>query len=110
MVVGVLMAPTAASMLGGVYNTVAPHNYNGLYAGDSDEFSVNASGGTLALATANTATSTGIVGCIQSYATSTETAIKQMLFASTTITAANTYGGGTQRGFVTWGYGTCPNL
>ena len=71
------------------------------------------SGGTLTLTTTNAATSTAVIGCIQTYASSTATPIKQMFYASSTlgitgeiITAG--FGGGTQQGLVLWGFGTCP--
>ncbi|MDE1940979.1 MAG: hypothetical protein KGI66_02555 [Patescibacteria group bacterium] len=54
------------------------------------------SGGTLNVTTADTATSTLVVGCIQFYATSTATALKFQ--ASTTP------------GVMYSQYGTCPNL
>lgn len=54
------------------------------------------SGGTLNVTTANTATSTLVVGCIQFYATSTATALRFQ--ASTTP------------GIMYSAYGTCPNL
>lgn len=60
------------------------------------------SGGTVNITTANTATSTVVVGCIQSYATSTATALKQVFV---TTGATSTY-----NGTVYWSYGTCPNL
>lgn len=69
------------------------------------------SGGTVTVTTANTATSTLSVGCIQTYATSTATAIRIEFgvnnMASTTFRtgAASANGGGGQ---VVWVYGTCP--
>ena len=58
----------------------------------------------LTVNTSNTATSTTVVGCVQTTATSTATAIRLLYTASTTATAIS----GTQAGFVLWGYGTCP--
>ena len=69
--------------------------------------------GGLVITTSNSATSTVEVGCIQTYATSTASPIKQMFFASSTlnidgasITAG--FGGGTLSGLILWGFGTCP--
>lgn len=58
---------------------------------------VKVTGGTVEVTTTNTATSTVIVGCIQSYATSTATS--QVLQATTTAPS-----------MAMWVYGTCPNL
>ena len=62
----------------------------------------------LALTTANTATSTATLGCIQTYATSTATAIR---FELSTTTSLATYGGtnGASAFGVSWTYGTCPH-
>lgn len=61
-------------------------------------------GAGLTVTTSNTATSTTILGCTQTYATSTASPIRLLFTASTTATAIS----GTQAGFVLWGYGTCP--
>ncbi|MEK7461512.1 MAG: hypothetical protein AAB586_00345 [Patescibacteria group bacterium] len=61
--------------------------------------------GGLTLTTANNATSTIQVGCIQMYATSTATAVRFLFHASTTISTTVT---GTAAGYLLWGYGTCP--
>ena len=53
-------------------------------------------GGTFNITTANTATSTMIVGCIQTYATSTET--------------PHRYQASTTPGLMSTVYGSCPNL
>ena len=87
---------------GGDYNNTAQYFYDGLYAGTSNQFSVNGSGdvvvggGTLNVTTSNTATSTIIGGCFQFTATSTAT--WQKFQASTTP------------GIMYSSYGTCPNL
>lgn len=58
--------------------------------------------------TANNATTTAYMGCIQTFATSTVTPIK-LSFASSGFTAnATTTFGATSNGFVTWSYGNCP--
>lgn len=69
--------------------------------------------GNVNLNTANTATSSVAVGCVQTYATSTATPIKQMFFASSTLnidgaTVTAGFGGGTMQGLVLWGFGLCP--
>jgi len=60
--------------------------------------------GALTITTSNSATSTVEVGCVQMYATSTDTAVR-LLFHSTTTPVVIS---GTASGFVAWGYGTCP--
>lgn len=64
------------------------------------------SSGTLTLTTSNTATSSAIIGCIQTYATSTATAVRFVLSSAGTTTAI--YGSGQGLGGVSWQYGTCP--
>jgi len=66
-------------------------------------------GGTVTVTTANTATSTAIIGCVQTYATSTASPIKLTL-GKEASTATTTYYGGTSKGIIYWEYGTCPNL
>jgi len=63
------------------------------------------SGGTITVTTTNAATSTAIVGCIQTYATSTATAVRLTLspFAGTSTTQ-----GGTSSFLVAAQYGSCP--
>jgi len=87
-IVGLLFfaVSTGGGKLGGVYQ-------------QTDRFSqadLTISGGTLTVATSNTATSTITGGCFQFYATSTATALKFQ--ASTTP------------GIMYSQYGTCPNL
>lgn len=75
----------------------------GTFTGD-----VTVSGGTLNVTTSNTATSTAIMGCAQTYATSTATAITLRIGSANTAATSTFQGNG--NGFVTWAYGTCPNL
>ena len=82
--------------VGGVYNQVNNYFKQGLTAGATSGFTVNASGKTVTVGTSNTATSTLSVGCIQFYATSTATV--QRFQASTTP------------GIMYSSYGACPNL
>lgn len=63
-------------------------------------------GGTMTVTTSNTATSTLKVGCIQTTATSTATAVRFVLSSAGTTTP--TFGAGTANGGVSWQYGTCP--
>lgn len=60
------------------------------------------SGGSFNLATSNTATSSAIIGCVQQYATSTATAWKFVIVASSTQMAPG------YNGLVYANYGTCP--
>jgi len=66
------------------------------------------SGGTVSLATSNTATSTLAVGCIQTVATSTVTPIR--LVISTTPAATGTFQGTNANFTVLAQYGSCPSL
>lgn len=59
--------------------------------------------GPLTVTSTNTATSTTIVGCVQTTATSTATPIRLLY-----NTQATTSLSGTASGTVVWGYGTCP--
>lgn len=114
-IVGLLFfaVSTGGGKLGGVYNQVAQYFYGGLYAGNSNQFSVSSlgavstsgdmtiTGGTLSVPTSASATSTLVAGCVQTYATSSATVINL-----TYNTVATTTG----NGFVLWSYGACPNL
>jgi hypothetical protein len=62
--------------------------------------------GALVITTSNSATSTLQVGCIQTYATSTATAVRLVLSSAASSTA--TFGAGNAVGGVSWNYGTCP--
>lgn len=106
----------APAVVGGV--TVEDETFNGPVTLNSTLTSNGAitttgdatvSGGTLNVVTANTATSTVKVGCIQTTATSTATPIK-MTLGVTGSTATTTFYGGTSKGVVYWEYGTCPAL
>lgn len=61
------------------------------------------SGGTFTVTTAANATSTLTVGCVQTYATSSATAVKLAFTLSGTTTLQ-----GFAPGAVAWLYGTCP--
>ena len=85
---------------------------NGIFGGSTQQFSVDASGNVIAgknltLTTSNTATSRAVVGCVQTYATSTATPIN-IQFATTTPANASYPTGTLSTGIVTWKYGTCP--
>ena len=60
----------------------------------------------LTLTTSNTATSTAVIGCINTYATSTATAIH--LTIGSGANATTTYDGTAAVGTVGWRYGVCP--
>ena|ERR1017187_4149439 len=59
----------------------------------------------ITLTSSNTATSTLVTGCIQTYATSTATAVRFVL--SSAASSTPTYGIPAVGG-VSWQYGTCP--
>jgi len=68
--------------------------------------------GALVITTTNAATSTIAVGCLQTYATSTATAI-HLTFATDELATTTSQGGtgdttGTYGGLVAWRYGACP--
>ncbi|OHA58982.1 MAG: hypothetical protein A2571_01230 [Candidatus Vogelbacteria bacterium RIFOXYD1_FULL_44_32] len=70
------------------------------------------SGGTATITTTNSATSTAVVGCIQTTATSTGQYIKLVPFATSTDANGNAVGsnnGGNTPfgGYVMWAYGSC---
>ena len=65
-------------------------------------------GGSLTVTTSNAATSTSALGCIQTVATSTATAIRFIIGTANTG-ASSTASTAAIQGFVTWGYGSCPN-
>ena len=62
--------------------------------------------GALTLTTTNSATSTAVIGCVQTYATSTATAVR--LGIGTQGTTSPLSSGGNSVGYVLWQYGTCP--
>ena len=104
----------------GVFGSISPSGQvetnttwftNGIFGGSNQQFSVDASGNVIAgknltLTTSNTATSSSVVGCVQTYATSTATPIH--LEYSTTTTLATYTKGTLPQGAVAWQYGTCP--
>lgn len=61
-------------------------------------------GGDIVVTTSNTATSTLTVGCIQMYATSTETALRLEFNTTNSTSTIN----GDSSGLVAWTYGSCP--
>ncbi len=70
---------------------------------------MNGASSVLTLTTANDATSTATVGCIQTYATSTATPVK-LIMGSPNVTATTTFTSTTGRGFVVWAFGSCPSI
>lgn len=62
--------------------------------------------GALTLTTSNSATSTATVGCYQTYATSTATAVR--ITFGTNAWATSTTQGSNANGLVAWQYGSCP--
>jgi hypothetical protein len=65
-------------------------------------------GGTLTVTTSNTATSTAVIGCVQTYATSTATPIKELYTLAAQNVATSTNQGVNSNGYVVWAYGACP--
>lgn len=62
--------------------------------------------GTFTQTTANAATTTAALGCIQTTATSTATPIRFVI--GSTVQSTSTYQGTVSQGEVAWQYGTCP--
>lgn len=82
---------------------------SGNFATEGD---ITMGGGDLTVTSSNSATSSIVVGCVETYATSTASPIKQMFFASSTLNidgaaVAAGFGGGTMQGLVLWGFGSC---
>ena len=123
-VVGALVAVSFVGSLGavgGVYNKVTNYFADGISVGSTGQFAVSSTGvlttsgsivsagaisgtsgtfsGDVTIPTTQGATSTLIVGQVQTYATSAATVVCQKYLAVAT-TSAN--------GFVTWSYGSCP--
>lgn len=73
---------------------------------DTSTPSLQVDTGKVNLVSSNTATSSIIVGCYQTYATSTATPVKVVLGNNTLATT--TYANLTSVGGVYWAYGTCP--
>ena len=104
LVVGFALGRVTTSGIGGTTNFDAIELSEGLtVTGDS-----TISGGTLNVTTSNTATSTAKIGCVQTYATSTATAVRFVI--GSIATSSTSYGGTNTIGLVGWQYGSCPNL
>lgn len=65
-------------------------------------------GGTLTVTSTNAATSTVKAGCFEMAATSTATKVR-FIIGTTNTGASSTASTAAIQGFVTWGYGSCPN-
>jgi len=89
-------------------NAVGGSNQSVPLGGTTNFDDLTLGGGTLKVTTSNTATSTAIVGCIQTYATSTATAVR--LVVGSIATSSTSYDGTNTVGLIGWRYGTCPNL
>lgn len=81
---------------GGYYSNLPIQTTNTFNAGATILSGLN-------VTTSNTATSSTVVGCVQTTATSTATPIRFLYTTSATTTVS-----GTASGSVAWGYGTCP--
>ena len=117
-------SPTARNFIGAVAGTLLAENYipyinynDGYYSenaitltgadGDvttGDDLTV---ADDLTVTTTNAATSTASLGCVQTTATSTATAVKLVIGAVNT-TASSSFNTITNQGFVNWAYGSCP--
>lgn len=116
--------------LGGTYSNVTKYFTDGISVGTSGQFTVSSegavttsgaltttgnatvSGGTFTVTTADSATSTTAIGCLQTTATSTATPIRIVLGkvgSGAGAGATTTLNGATGQGALYWAYGTCPN-
>ena len=98
------MAVTGLATLYGGATTTSLTFLNGeaITNATNEVFTLDAA--TTTLTTANNATSTLIVGCIQMYATSTNTAVHMEFHASSTLADSTN---GVSAGLVVWKYGPC---
>lgn len=64
--------------------------------------------GALTLTTTNAATSTATIGCVQTYATSTDTPVRLELTTSAVSTTTHRQGAAQIGGTMVWIFGTCP--
>lgn len=92
-----------ALALGGAnyFNVEAP-----AFGGVTNFDALTLSNGPLVVTTSNTATSSATIGCVNTYATSTATAVK-IFPGAINASASSTYTSGAA-GFVIWAYGSCP--
>ena len=91
---------------GGI-NSALPIQTSGTLTGGALTAAAATFSGNVTVTTSNSATSSATVGCVNTYATSTATAIK-LFPGAINASASTTYTGGTVGGFVVWAYGTCP--
>lgn len=119
-VVGLSFSAFNSGFFGGVYNQVNNTFREGIKVGTSDQYSIDSSGvltstgnatvgataggGILTIPTANTATSSIKVGCVQMNATSTATIIHLEFNTTSSTSTIN----GAAAGLVAWRYGACP--
>lgn len=117
--VAILLATIAISMPNGpgsgnttssFWDAAQGFKMNGTVVHSATVLKTTTAGGTLTLATSNTATSTAIIGCINTYATSTATAVKLVFGtgAGASSVATTTFGNGTMIGLAGFAYGSCP--
>lgn len=113
------VAMNKSRVLGGVTEWQKKSFMEGFFAGNSRQLEVQndgdfstqgditIGGGLLTVTTSNSATSTAIIGCTQTYATSTATAIS-IVYNSIGTSSTNMLNGQTANGHVFWRYGSCP--
>ena len=113
---GAVTAAAAVQASSTLQVTGAVRNYSTLTQTGAATFTADATfdGGidAITLTHTNAATSSITVGCVDTFATSTASPIKFMLFASSSLTIDTTsitagFGGGTSEGLVLWGFGSC---
>src|SRR5215207_8716139 len=103
-VVGLLASASGVVNLGGIYNQTSNYFSQGIYAGLTNQFSVDTDGdvttsGDVVITTAANATSSLTVGCINATATSSATPVK-LVFNTQATTSLQ----GAAAGAVVWQY------
>lgn len=74
----------------------------------SGDATLSGGSGALTLTTTNAATSTATIGCVQTYATSTETPVRLELTTSAVSTTTHRQAAAQIGGTMVWIFGTCP--
>lgn len=108
--IGGYFYPQVGSKLGAILDT---SYFDYFQASTSGGFKVGSNtiingSGNISQPTTNTATSTATVGCVQTYATSTATAVRMTFSLPSQNAATTTSQGGSSIGNVVWQYGVCP--
>lgn len=91
-----------------VFNSTAQFLGGVTFTGAATFTATTTMNGNLNITTSDTATSSILVGCIQTTATSTATPIRLTYTLAAQNVATSTYQGGNSNGNVVWQFGMCP--